>query len=152
MPDEHRFARTVHAGFVFVIVLSMVRYAAWHGISAATLLPLGGGLALGAGYLVGPVAVPDRYRQTWLLLVVAAWTGLTLAVPAYGWCAVPLFFLALRLLSRRLAVPVIVVLAAVAAIAQVALAGQPFPWNPRPALEPVLLAVLSTLIYRQLHP
>jgi signal transduction histidine kinase len=151
MPDEHRFARTVHAGFVLVIVASMARYAAWHGISTATLLPLGGGVALGAGYLIGPVAVPDRYRRTWFLLVVAAWTGLTLAVPAYGWCAVPLFFLALRLLSPRAALPVIAVLAAVAGIAQVRLAAQPFPWNPSPVLEPALLAALSVLIYRQMY-
>jgi signal transduction histidine kinase len=57
----------------------------------------------------------------------------------------------LRVLPAWSAVPVIVVLAVVAALAQVTLAKLPFPWNPSPALEPVVIAVMSTLIYRQMH-
>jgi len=150
---QRRFDRTVHIGFVLVLSASMFRYGLWHGVSLVTLPRLAGGVLLGGLYLLGTALGrgPGRRRQIWLLVVVGGWTLLTLAVPAYGWCAVPLFFLALRVFPRFSAVPVVAVLAIVAAMAQVRLANMPFPWNPSPALEPFVIAVMSILIYRQVH-
>jgi signal transduction histidine kinase len=152
-PGPQRFDRAIHVGFVLVLSASMFRFAAWHGVSRATLPQLSGGALLGGLYVAGAATLsgPGPRRRAWLLVTVAAWTALTIAVPSYGWCAVPLFFLSLRALPPRWAVPVIALLAVVAAAAQVSLAKQPFPWNPSPALEPVVIAVLSTVVYRQLH-
>jgi signal transduction histidine kinase len=151
---RRRSERTLHLCFYLVLFASAFRYTAWHGVALTTLPALAGGAGLGVLYLFGLPRVPARPglgRQVWLLATIAYWTVLTVSVASYAWCAVPLFFLVLRILPTWAALPVIAELTLVAGLAEVTLAKLPFPFDPSPMLAPVAIAVMSTVIYRQLH-
>lgn len=148
---QRRFDRTVHVGFFLVLIAATLRYLAWRGYVAEALPVLTFAGLICVVYLAGAVAYrqPGRAQTIWVLTLVALWATLTVTTPAYTWCAVPLFFLVLRALPTPGAILLIVGLTLLAAIAEQAHHRQ--SWDPSLALAPVVIAVLGTVLYRQLH-
>ncbi|MFJ6727455.1 sensor histidine kinase [Streptomyces sp. NPDC091281] len=83
-------------------------------------------------------------RLAWLGPTVAAWAVLVLLAPSYAWCAVPLFYAGLRSFPPRTAIPLVVVLTALAVAAQLRLAGWP---DPNVLLAPPAVAAVATTVY-----
>ncbi|MEZ0075905.1 sensor histidine kinase [Planotetraspora sp. GP83] len=148
---QERFDRLMHAGFFTVWLASLVRYLAWCGIVASAIPRVGFAILFALVYLSGVLVWrrPGRARYVWLAAVVVTWTALTVTTPSFSWCAVPLFFLALRVLTIRAAVVVVAYLAVVAAVVGEIHARK--TWDPSPLLAPVAIAVMSMINNRQLH-
>jgi signal transduction histidine kinase len=145
-----RFARTVHVGFLLLLAVGALRYVIWRDDLPRALPALAAAAALAAVYLTGVVGDTWRgHRQLWLLAVVAGWTGLTLWISPFSWCAVPLFFVVLRALKTRAAIPVVLWLAVVAGVVQDIHARQ--NWDPSPLISPIIIALLVTVLFHQMH-
>lgn len=103
----------------------MVRHGS--GGTTPALPALSGVLAAYAGGVAGWDALGRRGRLGWLLAVVACWLVLVAMAPSFAWCAVPLFFAALRPLSPRAAVIAVMVLTGAVVFAGVYLADRVDP-------------------------
>lgn len=145
---QQRFDLTVHVGFFLVLIACAWRFLAWSGLVAAAVPTLVVAAVLVVCYLAGAL-MPAAGRWLWLLVTVAVWAALTLMAASFTWCAVPLFFLALRILPGKAAIPVIVGMTAIAAIQGEVHARE--AWDPSPIIAPVAIAVLATLFYQQLQ-
>lgn len=139
--------RWLNISLVVLVVASVVRYLQGHGFGdqAGVVLP-------GAALLLVAYAAGRRLTGTaavvWLAAVIACWTVLALIAPSFSWAAVPLVFLALRVLAFRWAVAVTVFLVAVVAVAWSRMTGLA---DPTVLLGPVCVAVLAVTAYRALE-
>ncbi|MFS8104374.1 sensor histidine kinase [Lentzea alba] len=138
--DTERFDRIVHFGTFVVLAACTFRYLWWSGLELKALPVVGAAVAFGLLY-----AVLRRH----VLVVLAAWVGLTLLAPSFAWLAVPLFFLVLRAFSTRVALVLVIGMTGFAAIESTLHARQ--TWDPSPAVAPVLIAVLAFVLFRQVH-
>ncbi|NEA29548.1 sensor histidine kinase [Actinomadura bangladeshensis] len=141
----------MHAGFFLLLAASASRLVVRHGLGGTTpaLLALSGVLAVGyAAGVVGWDALGRRGRLGWLLAVVACWLVLVAMAPSFAWCAVPLFFAALRLLSPRAAVIAVVVLTGAVVFAGVYLADRV---DPSLVLAPLAVAAMAAVIFLELQ-
>jgi signal transduction histidine kinase len=86
--------------------------------------------------------------QVWLALLVAEWVVLVLLAPSFAWCAVPLSFVALRILSFR---PACVVVAGMVVLTVVQWTRMTDRVDPTIVLGPVCIAVLAVGAYRALE-
>ncbi|TMQ92014.1 sensor histidine kinase [Actinomadura soli] len=141
----------MHAGFFLLLAASASRFVVRHGMDGATptLLALCG--VLGAGYAVGAVlwdVLGHRGRLAWLAAVVVCWLALVAAAPSFAWCAVPLFFAALRLLSPRAALAAVVVITGAVIFAGLLLADRV---DPSLVLAPVAVAAMAAVIFLELQ-
>ncbi|WP_246178330.1 sensor histidine kinase [Actinomadura decatromicini] len=148
---ERRIRLAMHAGFFLLLAASASRLAVRHGLDGATpaLLALSG--VLGAGYALGAVrwdALGRRGRLGWLAAVLVCWLALVAAAPSFAWCAVPLFFAALRLLSPRAAVAAVVVITGAVIFAAVYLTD---PFDPSLVLAPIAVAGMAAVILLELQ-
>lgn len=149
--SERRIHLAMHAGFFLLLAASASRLVVRHGLGGTTpaLLALSGVLAVGyAGGVVGWDALGRRGRLGWLLAVVACWLVLVAMAPSFAWCAVPLFFAALRLLSPRAAVIAVVVLTGAVVFAGVYLADRV---DPSLVLAPLAVAAMAAVIFLELQ-
>ncbi|WP_243711005.1 sensor histidine kinase [Actinomadura sp. KC216] len=148
---EGRIRLAMHAGFFLLLAASASRFVAGHGLHGATPLVLALCGVLGTGYALGVVlwdALGRRGRLAWLAAVVACWLALVAAAPSFAWCAVPLFFAALRLLSPRAAVAAVVVITGAVIFAGLYLADRA---DPSLVLAPIAVAAMAAVIFLELQ-
>ncbi len=139
--------RWLHISLVVLVVASVVRYLQGHGLGDRAEVVLPGAAVLLIAYAAGR-RLAGTAAIVWLAAVVACWTVLALIAPSFSWAAVPLVFLALRVLPFRWAVAVTVFLVAVVALAWSRMTGLV---DPTVLLGPVCVAVLAVTAYRALE-
>ncbi|MBC7278493.1 MAG: sensor histidine kinase [Nocardioides sp.] len=139
--------RWLHISLVVLVIASVVRYLQGHGFGDQAEVVLPGAALLLVAYAAGR-RLTGTAAVVWLATVVACWTVLALIAPSFSWAAVPLVFLALRVLSFRWAVAVTVFLVAVVAFAWSRMTGLA---DPTVLLGPVCVAVLAVTAYRALE-
>lgn len=134
----------LHAAFVVLVLASAVRYLTGHGFGDRAPWVLGGAVVLLATYAAHRV-LPGR---VWLALLVVVWFGLVLIAPSFAWCAVPLSFVALRVLPFW---PACVVVAGMVIATVVQWTRMADRLDPTIVLGPVCVAVLAVGAYRALE-
>src|SRR5690606_32536211 len=87
---------------------------------------------------------PGRWRIVWLAAVIVLWLVLAEMAPSFAWCAVPLYFLALRLLPMRWTIGVAVLLTFAVIVGQVRIARV---FEPSLILAPVGIAAMITVVF-----
>lgn len=139
--------RWLHASLVALVVASAVRYLQGHGLGDQARLVLPGACLLLLVY-AGGVRIGRGWSVPWLAALVACWVLLALLAPSFSWAAVPLVFVALRVLPYRWAVGVTVLLVLVVALAWSRMTDRA---DPTVLLGPVCVAVLAVTAYRALE-
>ncbi|MEV5965772.1 sensor histidine kinase [Kribbella sp. NPDC051952] len=134
----------LHAAFVVLVLASAIRYLTGHGFGDRAPWVLAGALVLLATYAAHRV-LPSR---VWLALLVVVWFGLVLVAPSFAWCAVPLSFVALRVLAFW---PACVVVAGMVVTTVVQWTRMADRFDPTIVLGPVCIAVLAVGAYRALE-
>jgi signal transduction histidine kinase len=137
-------ATALHAAFVVLVLASTVRYLSGHGFGDRAPWVLAGAAILLAAYAAHR-ALPSRL---WLALLVAVWFGLVLLAPSFAWCAVPLSFVALRVLPFW---PACAVVAGMVVTTVVTWTRMTDRLDPTIVLGPVCVAVLAVGAYRALE-
>ncbi|MFH8886917.1 sensor histidine kinase [Streptomyces sp. NPDC017949] len=167
-PDTRALATVMHAAFFLLLGASVARFLLRHPGEPRTPWVLALSIALSLLYVLGPVVgatrtpgpldrgttgtvtrPPGRGRPTlrrriWLGLVVATWVVLVVLAPSFAWCAVPLFFTALRTLPPRAAIVLVALLTAFVVAAQVRLSTT---FDPNLFLAPPAVAALATAVF-----
>lgn len=159
-PDTRTLATVTHAAFFLLLGASLARFLLRHpgeprtpwiialSIALSLLYVLGPAVGAtpppGARAAGGPAPAPPLRRLLWLGLVVATWVVLVLLAPSFAWCAVPLFYTALRTLRPRAAVVLVALLTAFVVIAQLQLATA---FDPNLLLAPPAVAALATAVF-----
>ncbi|MFC4911508.1 sensor histidine kinase [Actinomadura gamaensis] len=148
---ESRIDLAMHVAFFLLLAASASRFAARHGLaeSAWPKLALCGALAL--LYVAGTVLwdrLGHRGLLAWLVVVMVVWLSLVLIAPSFAWCAPPLYFAALRLLTRRTAVLGAVVVTAAVVFAQLRLAAT---IDLSLVLAPVAVSGMILVIFLEFH-
>ncbi|WP_406030108.1 sensor histidine kinase [Nocardioides sp. NBC_00163] len=139
--------RWLHVSLVVLVIASVARYLQGHGFGDQAEVVLPGAAVLLIAYAAGR-RLAGTAAVVWLSAVIACWTVLALIAPSFSWAAVPLVFLALRVLPFRWAVAVTVFLVAVVAVAWSRMTGLA---DPTVLLGPVCVAVLAVTAYRALE-
>jgi len=139
--------RWLHVSLVVLVIASVARYLQGHGFGDQAEVVLPGAAVLLIAYAAGR-RLAGTAAVVWLGAVIACWTVLALIAPSFSWAAVPLVFLALRVLPFRWAVAVTVFLVAVVAVAWSRMTGLA---DPTVLLGPVCVAVLAVTAYRALE-
>ncbi|GAA4207168.1 sensor histidine kinase [Actinocatenispora rupis] len=138
----------MHIGFYLLLAASAARFVAHHGWHGATGTVVGLVAALALAYAVGTVLPENhRVRLGWLAVVVVLWLALVVVAPSFGICAVPLFFVALPLLSTRATIALAAVLTAAVIVAQVRLGVR---LDASVVLTPVAVAGITVAVYAAL--
>jgi signal transduction histidine kinase len=139
-----RLVTALHAALVVLVLASVVRYLTGHGFDDRGPWVLVGAVVLLATYAAYRV-LPSR---VWLALLVLEWCVLVLLAPSFAWCAVPLSFVALRILSFRPACLVVAGMVVVTVVQWTRMTDRP---DPTIVLGPVCVAVLAVGAYRALE-
>ncbi|MEU6265160.1 sensor histidine kinase [Saccharopolyspora shandongensis] len=154
MTDDFRpggwLYRAMHVGFFVLLASSASRYVAAHGLAGVTPLLLGLSGALVVVYVLGVVfwGQSKHVRQLWLAVVVALWCALVLVAPSFSWCAVPLFFVCLRLLRPKPLIIAVVLLTATVIFGQLRLAPR---FEVVDVLVPLAVATMATAVFLELR-
>ncbi|MFI8099588.1 sensor histidine kinase [Streptomyces sp. NPDC086023] len=140
-------AAVMHGAFFALLAASLVRFLIRHPGEARTPWIIALSVTLALLYVLGPAlgAAPTLRRLCWLGLVIATWVVLVLLAPSFAWCAVPLFYTALRTLPPRAAIVLVALLTTLVVIAQLQLANGPF--DPNLLLAPPAVAALATAVF-----
>lgn len=146
--DDTRTLTTVtHAAFFLLLGASVARFLLRHPGEPRTPWVIALSVALALLYVLGPAvaATPATLRRRlWLGLVVTTWVVLVVLAPSFAWCAVPLFFTALRTLPPRAAVVLVALLTVFVVAAQLKLATD---FDPNLLLAPPAVAALATAVF-----
>ncbi len=140
----HGLEIVLHVAFVVLVLASAVRYLSGHGFGDQAPWVLAGAAVLLATYAAYRV-LP---RRLWLTVLLLVWFGLVLLAPSFAWCAVPLSFVALRVLPFR---PACAVVAGMVVTTVVAWTRMTDRLDPTIVLGPVCIAVLAVGAYRALE-
>lgn len=151
--NTRALATVMHTTFFLLLGASVARFLLRHPGEPRTPWILALGITLALLYVLGPAlgtAAPTLRRLLWLGLVVAVWVVLVVLAPSFAWCAVPLFYTALRTLPPRAAVVLVALLTVFVVAAQLQLsartgAGEPF--DPNLLLAPPAVAALATAVF-----
>ncbi|MFI5766051.1 sensor histidine kinase [Streptomyces sp. NPDC051563] len=150
--DTRALATVMHTAFFLLLGASVARFLLRHPDEPRTPWIIALGITLALLYVLGPAlgAAPTLRRLVWLGLVVAVWVVLVVLAPSFAWCAVPLFYTALRTLPPRAAVVLVALLTVFVVAAQLRLAqtsapGEPF--DPNLLLAPPAVAALATAVF-----
>ncbi|MCY0927448.1 sensor histidine kinase [Streptomyces sp. H27-H1] len=142
----------MHTAFFLLLGASVARFLLRHPDEPRTPWIIALGITLALLYVLGPAlgaTAPTVRRLLWLGLVVAVWVVLVVLAPSFAWCAVPLFYTALRTLPPRAAVVLVALLTVFVVAAQLRLAqasgGEPF--DPNLLLGPPAVAALATAVF-----
>ncbi|MEU6211608.1 sensor histidine kinase [Streptomyces sp. NPDC047023] len=144
--DTRTLATVAHTAFFLLLGASMARFLLRHPGEPRTPWVVALGITLALLYVLGPAlgAAPTRRRLLWLGLVVTTWVVLVVLAPSFAWCAVPLFFTALRTLPARAAVVLVALLTAFVVTAQLQLSSS---FDPNLLLAPPAVAALATAVF-----
>ncbi|MFD8414141.1 sensor histidine kinase [Streptomyces sp. NPDC059650] len=139
-------AAVMHTAFFLLLAASVARYLLRHPGSPDTPWIIALGTALALLYVLGPAlgAAPTARRLAWLGLVVGVWVVLVVLAPSFAWCAVPLFYTALRTLPPRAAIVLVALLTVFVVAAQLKLSRE---FDPNLLLAPPAIAALSTAVF-----
>lgn len=164
-PDTRTLATVTHAAFFLLLGASLARFLLRHPGEPRTPWIIALSITLSLLYVLGPAvgATPppgarDATPRTgaaadpaqppgrllWLGLVVATWVVLVVLAPSFAWCAVPLFYTALRTLRPRAAIVLVALLTTFVVIAQLQLATA---FDPNLLLAPPAVAALATAVF-----
>ncbi|MFD3676303.1 sensor histidine kinase [Streptomyces sp. NPDC058613] len=167
-PDTRTLATVTHAAFFLLLGASLARFLLRHpgeprtpwiialSVTLSLLYVLGpavgatpppGARAARGGATAAPAATapaPPIGRLLWLGLIVATWVVLVVLAPSFAWCAVPLFYTALRTLRPRAAIVLVALLTTFVVIAQLQLATA---FDPNLLLAPPAVAALATAVF-----
>lgn len=136
----------LHIAFVVLTLASSVRYVGGHGWTDRTPWVLVGAVLLLLLYAAHRQL--SRNAAAWCAALVAVWMALTLAAPSFSWCAVPLAFVALRVLSFTAARIAVAIVVGTVVVAWSRMLGEV---DPTIVLGPVGVAVLAVMAYRALE-
>ncbi|MFD9572918.1 sensor histidine kinase [Streptomyces sp. NPDC059982] len=145
----------MHTAFFLLLGASVARFLLRHPGEPRTPWVIALSIALALLYVLGPAVGATRTpptapvpatlrRRLWLGLVVATWVVLVLLAPSFAWCAVPLFFTALRTLRPRAAVVLVALLTVFVVAAQLRLSTA---FDPNLLLAPPAVAALATAVF-----
>ncbi|MEV8634473.1 sensor histidine kinase [Streptosporangium sp. NPDC051023] len=142
--------RAMHLGFYLLLAASASRLLSQHGLNSRIVALLGLSGLLAVVYAVGTVFWDElgRGRVVWLGTVVAVWLVLVALAPSFSWCAVPLLFLCLRLLTPRGVVVATVALTVIVIAAQIKIERE---IDPSLILAPIGVAVVTAVVFRELQ-
>ncbi|MFE2171352.1 sensor histidine kinase [Streptomyces sp. NPDC059447] len=148
-PDTRTLATVAHTAFFLLLGASLARFLLRHPGDPRTPWIIALSVTLALLYVLGPAlgirdAAPTPRRLVWLGLVVATWVVLVVLAPSFAWCAVPLFFTALRTLPPRAAIVLVALLTTFVVIAQLQLAKA---FDPNLLLAPPAVAALATAVF-----
>ncbi|MGW6703433.1 sensor histidine kinase [Streptomyces sp. NPDC054956] len=149
--DTRTLSTVMHTAFFLLLGASVVRFLLRHPGEPRTPWIIALSVTLALLYVLGPAlgAAPTLRRLLWLGLVVAVWVVLVVLAPSFAWCAVPLFYTALRTLPPRAAIVLVALLTVFVVAAQLKLAratgGEPF--DPNLLLAPPAVAALATAVF-----
>ncbi|MER7340554.1 sensor histidine kinase [Streptomyces sp. NPDC000075] len=145
----------MHTAFFLLLGASVARFLLRHPGEPRTPWVIALSITLALLYVLGPAVgatgsdptptpAPTHRRRLWLGLVVATWVVLVVLAPSFAWCAVPLFFTALRTLPPRAAVALVAVLTVFVVAAQLKLSTA---FDPNLLLAPPAIAALATAVF-----
>ncbi|MFJ7270711.1 sensor histidine kinase [Streptomyces sp. NPDC099050] len=142
----------MHTAFFLLLGASVARFLLRHPDEPRTPWIIALGITLALLYVLGPAlgAAPTLRRLLWLGVVVTVWVVLVVLAPSFAWCAVPLFYTALRTLQPRAAVVLVALLTVFVVAAQLRLAhtsGSGEPFDPNLLLAPPAVAALATAVF-----
>ena len=140
----------LHVTLVLLTVASAMRYLQGHGLGDAAYGVLAGAAGVLAVYAChGRVPWRDRrwWPPVWFAVLAGTWFVLVLAAPSFSWCAVPLAFVALRVLRFELACLVVAGMVVTVALAW---SGMRENLDPTVLVGPACVAVLAVVAYRAL--
>ncbi|WP_043660391.1 sensor histidine kinase [Nocardia thailandica] len=142
-PGEDRLLGVVvHCAFYVLLAASLLRFLLRHADTPRTPWVVGLSVLLAVLYAVSELR--GSHRVEWFALLVGAWVVLVVLAPSFAWCAVPLVYTGLRILSERVAIALVVVLTALVVVTQVRLAG----WaDPNLVLAPPAVAAVTTALF-----
>ncbi|MFD7030171.1 sensor histidine kinase [Streptomyces sp. NPDC059917] len=156
-PPSRTLTTVVHAAFFLLLGSSVARFLLRHPGEPRTPWIIALSITLALLYVLGPTtakataratatggATPTPRHLTWLALVVTTWVVLVVLAPSFAWCAVPLFYTALRTLPPRAAVVLVALLTAFVVAAQLKLATA---FDPNLLLAPPAVAALATAVF-----
>ncbi|MFD9410483.1 sensor histidine kinase [Streptomyces sp. NPDC059989] len=170
-PNTRTLATVMHTAFFLLLGASVARFLLRHPGEPRTPWVIALSIALALLYVLGPAVgatqqpgttqhpgtgtgtgtatrtattPPPPGRLVWLGLVVATWVVLVVLAPSFAWCAVPLFFTALRTLRPRAAIVLVALLTVFVVIAQLRLATS---FDPNLLLAPPAVAALATAVF-----
>ncbi|MGW5456276.1 sensor histidine kinase [Nocardia sp. NPDC003979] len=140
--DTRLLAIIVHSAFYVLLAASLLRWLIRHSETRST--PLIVVLAVALAVLYGLSELRESRRLVWFAALVLTWSVLVVLAPSFAWCAVPLVYTGLRILSERTAVTLVVVLTALVVASQVRIAG----WlDPNLVLAPPAVAAVTTALF-----
>ncbi len=151
LADDGRITVWLHVAFVALTVAAVWRYLNGHGLGdrAPTILALAGLLlAIYAGASLAARSSSPFLAAAWSLSVIAVWLALVLLAPSFSWVAVPLAFMALRILRFDLAVAVVMLMVAAVVTAWTTMVGD---LDPTIIAGPICIAGLAVFAYRLLE-
>ena len=136
---------------VVLTLASAARYVDGHGFGDRAPAVLGGAAALLACYAARPRSgrwTPGPSPWTWCLALVAIWFVLVVLAPSFAWLAVPLSFVALRVLPFVAAGAVIAYMTASVVVAWTLMQGN---LDLTVVTGPISVAWLAVVAYRALE-
>jgi signal transduction histidine kinase len=141
----------LHVVFVLLTVASAARYVEGHGLGDNAPWILSVGALLLAVYAAHPR--PTRWAKSWwppvwCLSLVALWFVLVVLAPSFAWCAVPLSFVALRVMPFLTACAVVAFMVLTVVVAWTSMQGD---LDPTIVVGPICIAVLAVMAYRALE-
>ncbi|MFD1930704.1 sensor histidine kinase [Nonomuraea mangrovi] len=143
--------RAMHVGFFLLLAASASRLLFRHGLNQESIRNVSLAAGLGVVYAAGVVfwrRLGHRGRLAWLVVVLLLWLVLVELAPSFSWCAIPLFFVCLRLLSPPLTIVAATVLTVAVIVAQIYLADS---FDPSQVLAPVAVAAMTVVIFWELR-
>jgi signal transduction histidine kinase len=147
LANVSRLDAWLDVAFVVLTAASAVRYVDGHGLADRAPVVLGGAALLFAGYALRR-RVSRAWAVAWCLVLAATWFVLVLIAPSFSWIAVPLSFVALRVLPF---VAAGVVVAAMTGTVMVAWTLMQETFDPTVVAGPACVAVLGVVAYRALE-
>lgn len=146
-----RLESWLHVAFLGLTTASAARYVDGHGLGGRTGWVLGGAGLLLVVYSAYPTGRPwggiVRHGILWCAALVATWFALVVLAPSFSWVAVPLAFVALRVLPFAAAGAVVTGMTATVVVTWTRMLGE---LDPTVVLGPACVAGLAILSYRAL--
>ena len=151
LADISRLDVWLHVVLVVLTLASAARYVDGHGLGDRAPVVLGGATVLLACYAARPRSgrwTPGPWPSIWCLALVAIWFVLVVLAPSFAWVAVPLSFVALRVLPFAAAGAVIAFMTACVVVAWTLMQGE---IDLTVLAGPVSVAWLAVVAYRALE-